>query len=121
MEVPSSFDVIGGVCKTLGKTSHPLIWKWYCGPRNDLQGCIHGQRMACFANGSGIVGGTTGLGLKKTVMMRSAQGLLPNANIIHRPKVILRCAVKQVLSPPSSGRQKKRLLQGASTAADGRN
>ena len=66
-----------------------------------------------------IVSGTTGLGLKKIIMKPSTEGdcLVPNVDVIYRPKVILESTVKGAL-PPLSRAQKKGLLKRGTASAE---
>ena len=69
-----------------------------------------------------IVSGTTGLGLKTVIMKPSTEGvsLVPNVDVIYRPKVILESTVKGALMPLSSRAQKGGLLRRGATSGNGR-
>jgi hypothetical protein len=69
-----------------------------------------------------IVSGTTGLGLNKVIMKPSTESdsLLPNVDVIYRPKVILESTVKGALVPLSSRALKKGLLRRRAASGNGR-
>ena len=67
-----------------------------------------------------IVGGTTGLGLKKVMKLSTGgDSLVPNVDIFYRPRVILESTVKGALAPPSPRTQKRGVLRRGSASGNG--
>jgi hypothetical protein len=114
------FDVIRGLRKALGEMTFIDIEVATIDPGTTFDPAFMDNGWPALTKESTleIVSGTTGLGLKKVAMKPSTGGvsLVPNADVIYRPKVILERTVKE---GPSSWAEEEELLRRGAASGDG--